>query len=392
MASFKFGFNLSTDDVVEDDKSDRGITNHDGNKQTQSSYTNKNNERVPVSKIEIDDLLKNNNIKKPIDKWSSTEIKLSEHNQQYYSSLQRIANDEKPFFDSINEKDTNNDNDDALILSTVQGNETDIIPGKYEGGLKVWECSIDLCNYLAEQISSFYVHQAKDRQHASDNMMDLEYENDVHFLCSGRGGNVIELGCGHGLPGCLILKEMMKVHQHKITERLSVSSNVIFTDYNAFVLRDVTLPNILLNCVYSKNEEEINLMKRMIGLYAGDWMDLSDKLKNGLISNNDSIESDISRQTVEMDESRFNLILASETTYTNTASTETACWLMKHLKPCTGVGLVSMKRYYFGVGGGSDSFCTACKSFGLTVELVKEFNDGASNIRDLWRVKLPCKS
>ena len=383
MASFKFGFNLSTEDVEETDRADGNISNHDGNKDTLSSCTFNNNKRVPVSKIEIDDLLKNNNIKKPIDQWSATEIKLSEEIQQYHSSLKRIAHDEKPFFGTTNEKDSNNNNDDdAVILSTVQGNETDIIPGKYEGGLKVWECSIDLCNYLAEQISLFYAQQAKDTQQKSDDMMDLEYyENDVQSLLSKGGGNVIELGCGHGLPGCLILKEMIKVNQNTNAERWSVSSNVIFTDYNAFVLRDVTLPNILLNCCISKNMEEINLMKNLTDLYAGDWMDLSDKLKNGSLSkNNVRIHS------------RFDLILASETTYTNTASTETACWLMKHLKAGTGVGLVSMKRYYFGVGGGSDSFCKACKSYGLTVELVREFNDGASNIRDLWRVRLPSNS
>lgn len=28
---------------------------------------------------------------------------------------------------------------------------SDLIPGHYEGGLKTWECSIDLCNYIIEE-------------------------------------------------------------------------------------------------------------------------------------------------------------------------------------------------------------------------------------------------
>ena len=60
---------------------------------------------------------------------------------------------------------------------------------------------------------------------------------------------------------------------------------------------------------------------------------------------------------------KFDLILASETTYTPKAAQDTAYWLCNHLKPNTGVGLIATKRYYFGVGlgGGSDAFQNACK-------------------------------
>jgi len=44
------------------------------------------------------------------------------------------------------------------------------VTGIYEGGLKIWECSIDLATYIASKI-------------------------DVKDLC------VLELGCGAGLPG-----------------------------------------------------------------------------------------------------------------------------------------------------------------------------------------------
>ena len=48
---------------------------------------------------------------------------------------------------------------------------SDLVPGIYEGGFKLWECSIDLIQYFVETNARF------------------------------DGMRVLELGCGHGLPG-----------------------------------------------------------------------------------------------------------------------------------------------------------------------------------------------
>jgi hypothetical protein len=66
---------------------------------------------------------------------------------------------------------------------------------------------------------------------------------------------------------------------------------------------------------------------------------------------------------------RVDLILSSETTYTVSSSNDTACWLYTYLKFNTGVGIVSMNCYYFGVGGSSDAFQEAALSVGLSVDL-----------------------
>lgn len=62
----------------------------------------------------------------------------------------------------------------------------DIVTGKYEGGLKVWECSLDLSTFICENISLF----------AANN---------------GINNKILELGCGYGIPGVILLKNGFNV-------------------------------------------------------------------------------------------------------------------------------------------------------------------------------------
>ena len=63
-------------------------------------------------------------------------------------------------------------------LTPALSNSTDLVSGVYEGGLKIWECSEDLVEFL-------------------------------HSNKSGRlkGLKVLELGCGAALPGIYCFKE-----------------------------------------------------------------------------------------------------------------------------------------------------------------------------------------
>ena len=72
----------------------------------------------------------------------------------------------------------------------------DLIPGRYEGGLKIWECSIDLVNHFLRR-------------------------TELH------SGSVLELGCGHGLPAIAAL--------------LKGCRPVVLSDFND----DVSLPSQL---------------------------------------------------------------------------------------------------------------------------------------------------
>lgn len=232
-------------------------------------------------------------------------------------------------------------------MPDIETNQTDIVPGVYEGGLKVWECSVDLCNYLALQTD----------------LLTPRY--------------CLELGCGHALPACLILRESLKQNYESV---------IMFTDYNDFVVNEVTIANIALNTEIMDGAYPVDTVAKHAILGYGDWMDMSKQLS-------DSTHG-ISQLPLD---GRFDLILAAETTYTATSARETAILLARHLVPETGVGLVATKRYYFGVGGGSDALREAARKelvffkglvYHVQIEAVQVFEDGTSNIRDLLKVML----
>jgi hypothetical protein len=417
MSSFKFEFNLTSninhnekedlnnnnnnnndDDDGDDDNVDEKDENNTSCQNIQQQLrvddgTTRTNKKMPLSTIQIGHLLKllRNNHRK---RWNTCDVKLidttstSTTHFEHIHTLKRIIHTDKPFHND-------DDNDNIGISLMVQKNKTDIIPGKYEGGLKVWECSIDLCNFLSECIH--HIHRCNDGKNDKNGVIIKAIYNVLY-----QGGSIVELGCGHALPGCLMLKEIVNVMQRgNQSNRTNVNNKnkdepslpfALFTDYNSFVLRDVTLPNIILNCINENiinedDEVQIKLLESITQLIAGDWMELSTHLQQQKYDFTTSTTSSMQRN-----KSRFDLILASETTYTLSASKDTAYWLYHHLKYDTGIGLVSMKRYYFGVGGSTDVFKEAASSYGLMVKLIREYNDGSSNIRDLLLVTLPSRN
>lgn len=78
---------------------------------------------------------------------------------------------------------------------------SEVVPGKYEGGFQLWECTVDLLKYMEQ----------------------FDY----------KGKNVFELGCGRGLPG--------------IYAALHGAASVVLQDYNKDVIEKLTMPNVRLN-------------------------------------------------------------------------------------------------------------------------------------------------
>lgn len=324
---------------------------------------------------------------------------------------------------------------------------TDLIPGVYEGGLKLWECSLDLCCYLLSIIEEI------SRYNDDDDDDDDESTTMINDGSGGGGasashvikaaitrsiqsvGSTLEIGCGHGLPGCLILRENCVRSINNNNDDNDRRSNVIFSDFNNFVLQYTTIPNTQLNVVNylvqkqlhkKKLEEDRSLsfqadnnevqkaqatVRERSIFVAGDWMGLSQLLSSGAIflpkqqaddgdDDNDDDDDHNSRLAIS---DRFDLILASETTYTTESCMDTAFLMLRHLKLDAGVGLVATKRFYFGVGGGTDAFISSCKSLSnssslsstrvcvlaqlcLHVRVVQSYDTGNANIRDLLEV------
>ncbi|KAG0284330.1 hypothetical protein BGZ96_011291 [Linnemannia gamsii] len=237
--------------------------------------------------------------------------------------------------------------------------KSDLVKGVYEGGLKTWECALDLVAYLADQ------------KHNYD------------------GQKVLELGCGSALPGIYVLTQSNTVQ-------------VDLQDYNDQVLKFVTLTNVLLNThvrpdqqpqdeeeeqeeeqetpepkepraegedeededdeeeedaepeknpddgdfdnieldLPDSDEDRLALMKKVEAqsrFFLGDWSGLVDLLE------------------FKSDEDKYDLILTSETIYAEESHQKLYATIKSSLKR-GGKALVAAKTFYFGVGGDILSF------------------------------------
>lgn len=145
--------------------------------------------------------------------------------------------------------------------------DSDIISGVYEGGYKIWESSVDLASYILTNADSMNLSQS----------------------------SVLELGCGHGLPGLAALHMGCK--------------HITFSDLNAEVIDNVLLYNILLNdhdfliAIDSEDHEiddrtgrVLRQVQDTVSCFSGDWIALSDYFG---------------------DARKFDLILSAETIYSS---------------------------------------------------------------------------
>lgn len=240
--------------------------------------------------------------------------------------------------------------DDGSQGNVLAGLEnSDLQTNVYEGGYKTWECSLDLAKFL----------------------LDRGPRKDLDDLV--RVNHIVELGCGSAVPSLLLF-------QYALKNQLSM----IFTlaDYNADVIRLVTLPNLVLAWAGTLSSEEsakllpdgnplldveeehgdlyltpevltafkqhLEAIGLTLNLVSGSWTPTSKFL-------------DLISSTPELD----TFILGSETIYSPaslSAFAETIVALMGRVK--TGKAIVAAKRVYFGVGGSVDAFRENCANRG----------------------------
>ena len=201
----------------------------------------------------------------------------------------------------------------SLIKSTNVPENTDLISGKYEGGIKIWECDQDLLEFLP----SIY--------------------ND-----SWKNKNILDMGCGHGLPGIYLL--------------LKGINEICFQDFNKEVLDNITKNYIN----QLKNNFGLNFDKN-VNYVDGDW------------------------GAFHYDK-KFDVIISGDTLYNN-LNYEKIYNLIKNNLNKDGEAYFASKRFYFGVGGGSSEFrqyITERNEF--EISQVKTIKDGINNIRVILKI------
>ncbi|TVU08959.1 hypothetical protein EJB05_42387 [Eragrostis curvula] len=129
------------------------------------------------------------------------------------------------------------------VVDMVGLSKSDIVTSKGEGSSKCWESSIDLVNVLKDEIRD--------------------------GLLTFRSKQVLELGCGYGLPGILAcLKGATTVH---------------FQDPSAETIRCKTIPNVLANLEQAQDKQNHHQgspltpsrqLPQDIHFYAGEWEEL----------------------------------------------------------------------------------------------------------------------
>eukprot|EP00927_Polykrikos_kofoidii_P031289 TRINITY_DN26936_c0_g1_i1.p1 TRINITY_DN26936_c0_g1~~TRINITY_DN26936_c0_g1_i1.p1 ORF type:complete len:371 (+),score=70.03 TRINITY_DN26936_c0_g1_i1:111-1223(+) len=195
-----------------------------------------------------------------------------------------------------------------------------------DSGVKVWEGGVDLAGHI------------------------LEVE-DVPV-----GAVALELGAGHGLPGIVLAARRG-------------AARVDFHDLSIDVLRGVTATNVAANCQLlietTSAATAVAPKVAAVRFLVGDWVQFRAAAQAaGLV---------------------YDVILAAEAIYRADAYADIADILQLCLAP-KGIAWFAGKRFYFGCGGGTASFCKFLRERGFQVDVDVVVEDGRSNLREILRV------
>ncbi|KAG8739941.1 hypothetical protein FRC10_004968 [Ceratobasidium sp. 414] len=282
---------------------------------------------------------------------------------------------------------------------------SDLMPRVYEGGLKTWECSLDLAEYVVSPQSGIVELQGK---------------------------RIIELGCGTAMPTLAIIQKLLNqpppgdgahktiIHVQDYNESVLKYASVVFSkageSFRATLpppspkeptkpLPDIT--NLTLDSVPEEDEDEDGLsnppttaqpeIQFFDPTIPGD-LELSLALRSAFLASLEEYGIEIRFFSGPWDEFHtrtilsgaysYDVILTSETIYQPTSLPS----LVRLLRDATGTGdqsvcLVAAKLVYFGVGGGIKEFERALGGDGVKggMESVWEHKEGVG--RTILRVR-----
>ncbi|GAA5996323.1 protein-histidine N-methyltransferase [Rhodotorula paludigena] len=265
--------------------------------------------------------------------------------------------------------------------------QSDLVKGVYEGGLKTWECSLDLVDCLDQ------------RGYAVDTDLTTERV---------RGRGVLEVGCGTAVPSCALFARLLNEIRRSPTEPGSAppsKTRIHLQDYNKQVLSLITLPNLLLTYAQhlatptsapDADEEpassdplpgELEVTPEFLESFETLLRDENIELR--------FFEGDWSGMdaTVRGSDGPYDLVLTSETVYSIPSLEPLLDLLEAATARPDGLCLVACKRIYFGVGGGELEFRRRVEERGGEVETVwgagqgkgKSVGVGRTVMRAQWR-------
>lgn len=235
------------------------------------------------------------------------------------------------------------------LMKTDKLNETqqillndheDLRKNTYEGGAKVWECTLDLIKYL-----------------------EKSFPNGLT--------SVLELGCGAGLP---VARNLQILLQNRDPQSNHEPAKLVLADYNRDVLELTTAPNVLLAWLSivspeTNDEGEVDITPALIDQFEADLASRNIQV--------DFVSGAWSPQFVQLvaPSSAYDMVLASETIYApETVSTFTDT-LLNCMAP-EGSALIAAKKIYFGVGGGIPEFETQLRLRNVQYSIAVDYTEG----------------
>ncbi|KAK9177631.1 hypothetical protein WN943_026819 [Citrus x changshan-huyou] len=183
-----------------------------------------------------------------------------------------------------------------------------------------------------------------------------------------------KLGCGHGLPGIFACLEGAAV--------------IHFQEFNAEVLRYLTIPNVIAN-VPKKLQPAATIETNCqsgaeVRFFAGDWSQIHQLLPCVKYD-----EKDLNCHPGDGPTSGYDIILMAETIYSVSAHQSLYGLIKKSISRPHGVVYLAAKKHYFGVGGGTRRFLSMVENDGsMDACLVAEVADGSSNVREVWKLSV----
>lgn len=295
---------------------------------------------------------------------------------------------------------------------------TDLVRGVYEGGLKTWECSLDLVDCLDG------LGYGTGGESSVRGRSFLEVSRAVS-LTSGTKSHQLgaQVGCGTSLPSCSIfaklLEELFKSPSDPDGPRPKVT-RIHLQDYNqqgAFsrfeaqgvaradrihcsVLSLITLPNLLLTYAQhlaSEAPSTVTLTAEDAEVNPGE-LDVTPEFLESFESllQRENVElrffeGDWSGMVVQPEVQHYDVVLTSETIY----SLDSLPFLLSLLQttcrptsdhPSPAKCLVACKRIYFGVGGGELEFRRRVEERGGKVESIWGAGEGEGKSKGVGRV------